>query len=414
MYLHQQLIDNLVLYVKLPKLQSMYTYVLTNNNNNNTIKEWCKYNVQPNNRNKLRYQFKYEISNYWHYINGPHINENTMKYAANTGNLELFRICLNGGINPTQECLELAANIDSIDIIKLCISNDVIPSSEIFIYHAFMHDNDELFDICLNVGVFPDTENLDTIYNIKTKCYKILYKACKEQRIILNQRSIECAACNPDVFNLCIEQGIKPNYVTMQIAAIYGNLDTFKKCIEFVVPDQTIIDNAAYNSKNPEIFDLCLDLNLRPNQDTIGEAAHGGNIDIFKLCIKFGILPNQRTMESARRIDMIKLCMNYGLFPNIRNLESALQISNIEIFKFCLMYTQPDRIIIENAIRNNNLDIFELCLDYVALDESIISQIILYNRPKAFDMCINRKNNTKEVQMYLNIIKNLGAGNIFF
>lgn len=57
MYLHQQLIDNVLLisYKKLPRLYNMFVYKIINKNDC-YLKEWKKYEKFPNTITKLRYQ----------------------------------------------------------------------------------------------------------------------------------------------------------------------------------------------------------------------------------------------------------------------------------------------------------------------------------------------------------------------
>lgn len=87
MYLHQQLIDNIVLLNKnLPKLQSKFSYSITNCNC--VVYAWVIHRKRPNTITKLRYQRMYNriMCHIWlhrnQYINNRDLDIDDMNMAA--------------------------------------------------------------------------------------------------------------------------------------------------------------------------------------------------------------------------------------------------------------------------------------------------------------------------------------------
>lgn len=174
MYLHQQLIDNLLLNSKLKilKLQTRYTYTIILNKSKNksgTVKKWYNFNQYPNNKTKLQYQWYYyvftNIMNQvnWNYIIGPtKLDQQTMNNAALYGDIVMFYICLENGINPDNITMNIA--ITTIEIFNLCLQVGLKPTQETMNYSAYQGYT-EIFKLCLQVGMRPTQETMNYAVN---------------------------------------------------------------------------------------------------------------------------------------------------------------------------------------------------------------------------------------------------------
>lgn len=98
MYLHQGLVDNVVLLLqirnRIPKLESCYTYKIIRDSiykriewfnyyHTSTKIEWFNYCIKPNSIRKLRYQYITHLNKIeGSYIKGPKVDGNTWNWAA--------------------------------------------------------------------------------------------------------------------------------------------------------------------------------------------------------------------------------------------------------------------------------------------------------------------------------------------
>lgn len=174
MYLHQGLVDNLVLLkfhnkknncecestyhekdycndniinttTKRSKLISNFTYKIVSNTIEIPV-NWGIYKTQPNTITKLQYQCNH---NYiylgaicdWDYLTGPYINENTMNNASYHGYIYIFEMCLIYGIKPDITTMNRAVVNHNIEIVKMCISFGIKPDRETF-YDAIENLNE--------------------------------------------------------------------------------------------------------------------------------------------------------------------------------------------------------------------------------------------------------------------------------
>lgn len=130
MYLHQQLVDNLVILygkvISLPRLHSKYSYTVTKDQPGYINEKLYKFYIKPNTITKLRYQYRIldcplrDIIDR-DYISGfaYSLNQKTMDYAAYLGITKLFKACLDNGMKPDHTTWEFAIMNGNREIITL-------------------------------------------------------------------------------------------------------------------------------------------------------------------------------------------------------------------------------------------------------------------------------------------------------
>lgn len=196
MYLHQGLVDVLLLQIsniKRLRLYSYYTYSIKSNDCISNLQ--YNFKQRPNNLTKLRYQWKYKNKgikifikqikricyNPRSNIHTKHISKNLeqnyfcirfknniiMDIASSVGHTNLFKKCLQLGLLPTQETLDYAST-SNIEIYKICLKYELCPQID-HIYDAIYRDNVELFKICLDYGLKTKLSMLQCAYNNEIK-----------------------------------------------------------------------------------------------------------------------------------------------------------------------------------------------------------------------------------------------------
>lgn len=140
MYLHQQLVDNLVLlnnFNRLTRLHSKFTYYIKKCNT--YLYSVGYYSIiNPNTITKLRYQWCYNyyrqdtINPHWSFlrdfehefidrVNSIYIktntfyNKNVMNFAINDRDIDLFKVCIKHSVLP--DILNLRTTVCNIDLI---------------------------------------------------------------------------------------------------------------------------------------------------------------------------------------------------------------------------------------------------------------------------------------------------------
>lgn len=230
MYLHQGLIDVLLLQVRMDlfKLQSYYT-ILVSPCKDNEYKEWYNYHLRPNSITKLRYQQCYNITyncdiycnsdsdKSWddylqgsivrdfNYLLGPILHDNSIWGAVGTHNVVLLKICL-----------EYGAKVD-IDLLN----------------HSVYNYTSEIFRIILDYGVIP---NYITIY-VAAKCGNI------------------------EVMDICIKYGLHITRDILDTLVVFGRTELFKKYMHYIVSYDTTLQ-IAKNHGRTEIIDLIKEIKL--------------------------------------------------------------------------------------------------------------------------------------------------------
>lgn len=191
MYLHQQLIDNLILQSK-QGVRKLYSKYINDINDDDFITEhWYKFSLKPNTISKLRYQSQYKLYDednngyclyynyyhhcecyecmetnimarfHWNYLLGPiNFNQYTMEYALVNFRLDIdiVNFFIKIGIKPNQEILNMSAHHNNIEIFNICVDNDVIPNKDTMDMSVH-NSNTEIFKVCLRY-VIPDNYTL--------------------------------------------------------------------------------------------------------------------------------------------------------------------------------------------------------------------------------------------------------------
>lgn len=170
MYLHQGIIDILLLLVKIPKqpikhkkfrlnkLQNHYTKTISTNHNTNTIKNWYEYKQKPNTITKQKYQWRYlhyERSYWmpvtsWNYLLGPmYFSSNITNRSVYSNNFELAKLCLDQGYKPDQYTIIYLIKAGYNTMFKICcIEYDVSINTEM-INTAARYKNIDIYNMCI-------------------------------------------------------------------------------------------------------------------------------------------------------------------------------------------------------------------------------------------------------------------------
>lgn len=289
MYLHQQLVDILLLPTtrRLAKIQSKYTYCIKNYSDDTIIKEWYKFKSKPNTISKLRYQveFRYNYTQFskfmkvtkWNYIKGMMYCDNQIMVNS-IGRSRMssikFELALKYGIIPSVTHITRSILVENLEIFKLCLKNDVTLTNEIMKY-TVINNHIEMFKICLEHNVIPTQEHMNS--SVRHINYK-------------------------EIFEICLSVGVKPNQETMNnaIRHLRNDIYVFDKCIEYGVVTTLDTMNVAVECGRLDIFELCLKSGIQPTLETMvisvnDDGFNDKNIKmiyaVFKECIKLGIKP---------------------------------------------------------------------------------------------------------------------------
>lgn len=180
MYLHQFLVDNLILISQNNlgngngKLQSHYTRSITYKNKSAKI-NWMKYIERPNYITKLKFQWR--------------IYKYTHKYSLDTLK-KIFRWnytkCLNYNSTSTMNTI---IHYGYTHMFNLCIKRGIIPD-QISINESlcYIESNSEMLDYCLRYGLKPTQE---TINNMVLYCHLNIIIKCLEYNFIPDREIIE-------------------------------------------------------------------------------------------------------------------------------------------------------------------------------------------------------------------------------
>lgn len=121
---------------KILKLQSKFIFNILRNNNE-TPSRWFKYNKFPNTITKLQYQYRYRyryqyynLINFfmdemkWEYIKGPvYFDQYIMYDAAKFGYISIFKLCVDKGIITFPEVLNNEAHCGNTEILELYLQH---------------------------------------------------------------------------------------------------------------------------------------------------------------------------------------------------------------------------------------------------------------------------------------------------
>lgn len=141
MYLHQQLVDNLVLMTctkNVNRLQSSYTYSIIVVKRL-TDEHYFYFNTRPNTIRKLKYQSSYNvnelmISNQWNYISGPiYLDKYNMMIAMYIDDYNKINYYIDNGIILDEDILEYATNYGYMELVEICLESEVIPTYTAYI-----------------------------------------------------------------------------------------------------------------------------------------------------------------------------------------------------------------------------------------------------------------------------------------
>lgn len=274
MYLHQGLVDNIVLQTKkgIPWLESYYSYRIINKNVG-IITKWYNYTLRPNNITKLCYQYSYSINKVeyylskgdWNYITGVLIINHILHISSYFRNKILFRLCINGGIKPTKEQVRRLIYNDDIEMFNKCINiyNDIFDKDSLWL--ILRNGNDDLFNKCIEY-VKPDIDILN-----KAAIYgdKYIFRKCLES-VEPDRSTIEFSIDynQLDIFKDCLKYGLVPEDNMMHLVILHDNLEMFKICIEYKIKvTQKMLLNAAKVYRNCKIFDYCInELKIKPGK----------------------------------------------------------------------------------------------------------------------------------------------------
>lgn len=256
MFLHQQLVDNILLLTSKQlyyKIYSKYTYsIIVIVTHKTMFKMWYIYYTTPNTITKLQYQLIY--SNYyefpyfykhikWDYIKGPTYYD--YSFAIQCNNINLFKICLKYNVKPTEEIMNKAVSYNNLKIFKMCIEVGLKPTQKTF-------------------------NNLEYHFNI-------------------------------EIINICISFGCKPNRKTMENAILFRNINLFNKCLPYIQPNTDILMLAAQYS-TIEIFKLCLNSGAEINHSIMRSLIYRNcDIKLFKICLSYGYKPDSKIMELIKK-----------------------------------------------------------------------------------------------------------------
>lgn len=187
MYLHQGLVDNLILLQtskKTPqKLLSIFTYKIHKINQITT--KWVEYIETPNSITKLSYQYNYfitdiqfEVYNNWNYITGI-IKYNiwgVLPTAIRFNNKLLFQNCIEHGVIPDDNNVRLSIMHNRLEMFELCVENGYIPCQDT-ISIAAEYSNTEIFKSCIKYGVIPDDATMvEVVWNKNREIFDICLK----------------------------------------------------------------------------------------------------------------------------------------------------------------------------------------------------------------------------------------------
>lgn len=263
MYLHQGLIDNIILYSNCGcyKLQSMYTYKITRDNDDEDVLDiWCTYHKYPNVLNKIRYQLCYKI-----------IIEND-DYCG----CAVCDACNNCG-----------------DVCAIC----------------------DVCDYCNKCNMYIIKQ---TIENLQWKYIKGI--SCFTDEVL--QEVLEY----PVLFDLCIENGVIIDKDLLDDVACYGNPEIFIKCIDLSSECDNKTLSAACVLNNIENIKICLKYGIKPDIEDLQRVAFHGYTEEFKLFIEYGVVPDTRTINNAifgNRIEITEICLQMDVKYDYNAIENA-------------------------------------------------------------------------------------------
>lgn len=330
MYLHQQIIDNLLLIVNIPKLNdklhSKYTYKIIVNNNY-MLDEWYIYKQKSNIITKLQYQFSYDhiykmvssIISYdhrWKYLIGPtEFNKNNLDEAAVLNSINLFNDGINHGIIPDKKTLRHAILFSGskIEIVRKCLEFGLY-LTQCNMNIAAHYGNIDIFNECLKYELQPNQETLDTSAsggNLE------IFNKCLNFGLQPTKTTINMAVRNGDIllFKRCIELNYLPYEETMNIAAIYGKTNMFCICREYTEISSKHLYNAA-NHGSTDIFKICMkDVDLLPDEDTMHALVYYLKNDILNAGAALKYTSDDRHRYIVQ-LELLELFLENGVFPN--------------------------------------------------------------------------------------------------
>lgn len=185
MYLHQQLVDNLVLLnsSKIKQLQSKFTFSIIKNRGRR-ISSYYSFKEIENIITKLAYQYQFSRMNHlvysmaitrWDYILGATLyNKQFMDTATSNYNIEIFIICMKNGIIPNIYTLETAIKYGVIEIIKILLKEIILfqVTMDIALDYAIKYNRPEIVKLFLKNGMTLSEKNNKSIIRNNNKAMK--------------------------------------------------------------------------------------------------------------------------------------------------------------------------------------------------------------------------------------------------
>lgn len=302
MYLHQGLVDNIVLLLQGYNdndplcIYSSFVYRIKDRILDkfyrDSTSEWCKYIKTPNTITKLRYQFVYsnissDYRRYWNYIIGPkHFNMMTISIEYNY--FEIFKRCIENGIKLNQDTLDI----------------------------CFYNGRSEMIDICISHGLTP---NLNTLHNIvsyenkNTDMFNLLVtKYNIKPDIIIMNKLLEMKYF--DLFEICIKYGVIPDDTTLYMSIRHNSIKSTQICLDHVLILQNGYIYITIINSYIEMFDFLIENGIKCTHEVMMYTIIQNNVILFKRCIDLGCKPNKSTLEYAykyRCFEIIPLIKKY-------------------------------------------------------------------------------------------------------
>jgi len=303
---------------------------------------------------------------------------------------------LNHGVVPTINTIELAIKKGSIDTKEMILLLKACKSLTLDMMHEILSAgklNDEVFEMFIKSGVKPNQSTLElAIQNrsIETKKILQLLKACEILTLDMMHEILSAGKLNDEIFEMFIEDGVKPNESTLDLAIIQGEL----KIIEVILDQGTIptishLKQAATNKmaqSSKEIFGIILDASPEIYEEILEDIVfwaapetiealveRGANLSdgiLDKCCLsdiriesinsllKVGAKPTEFTLEIAinfcffNRIpvtEVIKLLIEAGAVPSEKSVLLAKEYSSNYVLSGACQISKKDVLLLSNA-----------------------------------------------------------------